>query len=74
MKTRDEAVAGIRAKFTALIEARRAVVLAEQSKLTELEQQQDQAIIRVEEYFDAAGAKPQIDAVVANPPDEVKAV
>lgn len=72
MKTRDQAIAGIRAKFTPMIEAQRGVVLAQQNKLTDLEEQQKQALVRVEEFFDATSAKPIIDAVVANPPDEAK--
>jgi hypothetical protein len=72
MKTHDEAVAAVRARFGALLGAQRAAVIRERNKLTQLEQEQDQALVRVEEYFDAERAKPLIDATVANPPDEVK--
>lgn len=71
-KTNDEAVAAVRAKFDSLLVAQHAVVQAEVNKLTQLEQQQAEALLRVEEYFAAERAKPLIDATVANPPDEVK--
>ena len=72
IKTHDEAVDAVRARFGALLAAQHAAVIRERNKLTQLEQEQDQALVRIEEYFDAERAKPLIDATVANPPDEVK--
>lgn len=71
-KTLEQARQSVRDKFRPLIEAQRTVVLAAQNKLTEFEEQEKQALTRVQEYFDAVRLKPQIDATVLTPPDEAK--
>lgn len=72
MKTIEAALADLEAKFRSLIEAQRAVVLTEQGKLRELEQQNFEAVGRVQNYFSALEARARADVLVANPPDEVK--
>lgn len=74
MKTRDGARAEALAKFNAALEAQRAVVLAEQNKVVDLEQQYEELLQRIDEYYQAVDDKVRIDEVVANPPDEVKEI